>query len=164
MRDVDSIGGLAAECHALHRYLTDAPASPYALEKYEAAHQEVSTLDAPLAPFDGWLLRAGFSQPLLMKLVQSYATVLAPTARIRQKAVLLLAILECSGDSMHVVQRSTPQSLAALLGRSALALFGFGLRLAGAIVVIAPVHVLTALRARFLPAQPLTRAVVGERP
>lgn len=148
MSEQRSPQNLPAECALLYGYLVGRQPSSYVVEKYCVAHHYVAALEEPAGSFDRFLLRAALLHPLLLRLVQAYARIFAPTALARKKAVLMLAIVECSAPAHAVTQRARPQSRIGALTAAcfATALFGFELLLGA--LLLAPIHVVAAAIAR----------------
>jgi hypothetical protein len=86
-------GKLVLECATFTRHLVGSAPTHYVTRKYEEAHSRLPAL-SPATPFDTWLVRLARGGPWRTRLADAYAAVFAPTSAVRQKLVLLLAILE----------------------------------------------------------------------
>jgi len=88
---------LAHECAVFCRYLVAQSPTAYVVEVYGDAHRRVARLqEAAPGSFDRWLTQTASKHPMLTKLADAYTAVFFRRALIREKWVLLLAILETS--------------------------------------------------------------------
>jgi hypothetical protein len=131
---------LTRECAMLHRYLVGGAPSAYAAGKYVAAHDQLPALREAAGWFDRLLLGAALVHPLFMRLVQVYARIFAPTALVRKKAVLLLAIIECCAPSLTSIQAPRTRAPLIAIAASTVIVAGFALELLFAALVFGPVH------------------------
>jgi hypothetical protein len=127
---------LESECRVFTEYLLGCVAPPYTLLKYKDAHQTSPVFSAGNR-FDQFLVHVAGKHPALTRVADSYARLLAPQALLRKKLILLLAILETSAPTCHVldsVDGGSNLTLAfRLLGKAAT--FGFSAA-AGAILFL----------------------------
>jgi NADH dehydrogenase len=87
----------ARECDVFTRYLLGVPPTPGVTAKYADAHVVMPALaSGPATAFDDWLLRIASAHPRLTRLCDAYASAFYRRAYLRQKLVVLLAILETS--------------------------------------------------------------------
>jgi hypothetical protein len=136
--------GLERECDSFARYLTGAPATAYAREKYRRGHSAMPASSNP-ARIDRISVALGRSGGLLLRSCDAYSRWFRPTGLLRQKLVLLLAILENSPPThvqLNEGETGSPGRLVAALAAHGL-LFA-GCLLAG-VLVLGPVHLATAL-------------------
>ena len=149
--DADDIsaGPLERECERFTQYLTGGKPDHYVKKKYTEGH-EATKLGKGGNHFDTLLIKIATRNTLFTKLSDVYTRVFYRNAVVRQKLVLLLAILE--GYSMtcayidSVSESSKPVIYRKLLAKA----FQFALLLFVSAVAIAPFHALTHLpRRRF---------------
>jgi hypothetical protein len=95
---------LAEECRVFTRYLVGSQPTTYVVDQYVKAHH-VSRKLSPADVFDQRLVAVAARRPLFARLVDSYARIFAPSSLLRQKLVLLLAILETAPPTCHVIDR-----------------------------------------------------------
>jgi NADH dehydrogenase len=100
---------LAHECRALATHLTGQQPPPYVVEKYRDAHARLARLQESWG-FDRILLRLAIGHPLLARLVDAYTAVFARRALVRQKWVLLLALLETTASTAAYFDRPDRRS------------------------------------------------------
>lgn len=130
--------GLAREAEVFARYLADAPATPYVVERYAAGHV---ALPAAAAAGDDVVLFAATIHPALTRVADAYARVFAPRSLLRHKLVLLLAILE-SSPGTHQAFALRPASPVGVVLRLAASGAAFALSLVVGVVLIGPRHLL----------------------
>ena len=109
---------LERECWVFTEYLLGCAAHAYAIRKYAEAHQ-VSDVFSAGNRFDFFLVRAARIHWAIAKLADGYARMFAPRALLRRKLVLLLAILETSAPSCHLIDSVEGGNRLALLVRLA---------------------------------------------
>jgi NADH dehydrogenase len=130
---------LAHECRALARHLVGQEPPPYVVDKYRDAHARLARLQE-VSGFDRSLVRLAIGHPLLARLVDAYTGVFARRALVRQKWVLLLALLETTGSTAVHLDRPDHGSLV----RLALSALGAGAAymafLALALTTMLPLH------------------------
>lgn len=84
---------LVKECGVFTRHISGRTATPQVAEQYAAAHQVLSGME----PSDGherWLLRVARLGPAACRIADAWARLASPRGALRQKLVVLLAILE----------------------------------------------------------------------
>jgi hypothetical protein len=136
---------LDRECSTLHRYLAGRRPDEYVCAQYREAHSHLEILQTSAGWFDDFLAKIGFISPVLMHLVQSYSRIMHPDARVRRKAVLLLAIMECSPGALDVVQHAGPTGKLASFARAGAAVAGFAISFLLSLVLLGPIHLGAAL-------------------
>lgn len=93
---------LARECATFTRFLIGCQPDAYVQEKYSQAHQ-VSDAYSAGDRFETILTRFATAGPILTRIADAYARLFAPRCKLRNKLVLLLAILEtCAPYYRHV--------------------------------------------------------------
>ena len=107
---------LERECQVFTQLLLGCAAHAYVVRKYVEAHHITAAFTSGTR-FDLFLLWAARTHWLIAKLADGYARLFARTALLRKKLVLLLAILETSPPSCHVMDASIGGSKAALAVR-----------------------------------------------
>lgn len=136
---------LDRECDVLCRYLTGHDASPYLRSRYLAGHEALFASLPDGAMVDRALLAVACRGRMLAALSDAYAAAFRRRSVLRCKLVLLLALLE--NDAAHHERYDT----GAVDGRlPALLKLGFtgvwwGVRLAAAAMLFAPVQLAAAL-------------------
>jgi hypothetical protein len=147
--DSDS-GAIRAEADVFCRYLVGASASSYVVEKY-ASGQKVLPGDGPRSsrdPFGERLVRFALRGRMHTQLADTYARFFAPYGLLRQKLVLMLAILENSPG----IGRNLNSSLSATRFRICVALLqealGTAMSLAVAVLVLGPLQLYGELERR----------------
>ena len=136
---------LDRECTTLHQYLASRQPDEYVCAQYREAHSELEILQTSAGWFDDFLVKSGFISPVFMHLVQSYSRIMQPHARVRRKAVLLLAIMECSPGVLDVVQHAGPTGKLGSLARAGAAVAGFAISFLVSLVLLAPIHLVAAM-------------------
>jgi hypothetical protein len=145
MPDVTGAADLNLECVRFARYLTKQAVTPYVLDKYRDAHARHPRLDAATAPrFDRLLVAVARAHGLGAWLVDTYTAVFLKPAIIRQKWVLLVAILESTAPTSAIFDAPDSGTRGALFlwlaGRGAAFAFGLGL----SAIIFLPVHLIFA--------------------
>jgi hypothetical protein len=99
---------LQRECDVLCRYLIGTAATPYVSTNYVEFHNR-----GRFKPnrFDQLLIRIASAGPLLARFADTYASRFARRAILRQKLVLLLALLESATPSSEYVDTPRGRSL-----------------------------------------------------
>jgi len=91
----DIVTTLENECIAFSRYLLKQNPSRYVIDKYCAAHTNDSFLGVSNpSDFDRFLLRISSTHPALAKLVDCHTSIFLKSSPVRQKWILILAIME----------------------------------------------------------------------
>jgi nucleoside-diphosphate-sugar epimerase len=145
---------IECECRILTRYLLDCEPRDYVTQKYVAAHQ-VSTAFAGGTRFDFFLIRAASTHPMITKLVDAYARLFYPTALVRKKLVLLLAILETCAPSCHLIDAVERSSRPTLFARLCLSGFASIASVIAASILFVPARIMFAVFERKSPAAPV---------
>ncbi len=138
---------LARECSVFARYLTGKDPGAYLLGWYAHAHS-AHPVFAPQTAFDRFLLRAAGTSPALALLADSYASFFARQSTLRKKLILVLGILESLPPEAGFDERIEESSPAAAVLRIGARGMMFALRLALAVIVFMPFHLLLSLRAQ----------------
>jgi hypothetical protein len=128
---------LERECQVFTHLLLGCAAHPYAVRKYVEAHH-ISAVFSSGTRFDLFLLWAARIHWSIAKLADGYARLFARTALLRKKLVLLLAILETSSPSCHLLDSSVGGSTVALAARLLLRTSLFMIGLIAGIAVFLP--------------------------
>jgi len=132
---------LERECHVLARYLGGRAPSRYVVERYLRAH-ETGVLEAQPRGFDRTLVRFAGAHPLAARIADAHARLFAPRSALRDKLVLLLALLETSAPSHRRIDDVAPGGLAGTV--VALGFHGlvFALCLAAGLLLLGPARLL----------------------
>jgi hypothetical protein len=96
---------LKRECRTLGSYLIGTTPDAYVVAKYARAHA-VSPVYSSTDRFELLLVRLAGANRSLARIVDAYAAVLAPTALVRRKLILLLAILETCAPSSQIIDQT----------------------------------------------------------
>jgi hypothetical protein len=134
---------MEAECKVFTRYLLGCQPAPYVVRKYADAHK-VSPAFSQGSRFDDFLVRVASVHPMLTKLADSHARMFVATGLLRKKLVLLLAILETSGPSYHLMDATDRGGKAALLARLLVRGAFFGLNVIAGAIVFLPMRMIFA--------------------
>ena len=137
----DREDGLDAECRVFVRHILGCDAAPYVLEKYTDAHR-VSAAYSTGSRFDMFLVRVAARNTFFAKLVDSYASVLAPVSLVRRKLVLILAILETAAPSCSVIDDVDGSSVAVQFARLCVRGVGSVLGLLVGVLVFTPARMI----------------------
>jgi len=130
---------LARETDVFARYLIGAPAGACAAERYAAGHAGLP----PTCPAAGRVLvGVAAVHPLLTRIADAYARLLAPRSLLRHKLVLLLAILESSAGS-HAAFAPRPGSPLGVVFRLAATGAVFAVCLVAGIILLGPLHLIS---------------------
>jgi hypothetical protein len=137
--------GLARECRIFTEYLTGREPTAYVQEKYECGHQSLPR--GRPDRFDASLMKLARRGGLALAVSDAYTQFFRPTGVLRQKLVLLLAILENS-PAFHAYLNSADDagrlSVVLRLGFRGVA---FLLTLLIGIVLLGPTHLILGDRA-----------------
>jgi hypothetical protein len=134
---------LEAECRVFTMHLLGCLPDPYVIRKYVDAHK-VSPAFSGGNRFDDLLVRVAAERPALTKLADSYARIFTPTGLLRKKLVLLLAILETSGPSYHLIDASAKGGQVVLMFQLLIKGILFGLNLIAGAIVFLPMQMIFA--------------------
>lgn len=136
---------LARECDIFCRYFAGQPATSFVAQKYTEAHARDRRYE-PQNAFDRILLGWAAASPLAAQWCDSYACLFARGSLLRKKLVLLAAILESSapehGFDEQIQDVRAAEVILRMAGRGML----LAVRLAVALLFIAPVHFVCAVR------------------
>jgi hypothetical protein len=139
-------GGLARECRAFCRYLVHQEPSDYVIGWYQAGHRSIPFGRGPGPDrFDRILLTMACQGGPLTRIADAYARVLRPRSALRQKLVLLLAIVENCPPAHGYLNSAQVGSKAGLLLVMAAAGGGFLGALLIGMLLVGPVHLGCAL-------------------
>ncbi len=137
---------LRREANTFTRYLLSRAPSDYVVDKYHQGHRVIPYLNgAENLPIDALLLKVARRGVLPAWIADTYARIFRQSGPLRQKLVLLAAILE-SSPSFHSDMGGSKDTkrLYVFLGLVVLGL-GFAVRLPVAMLVFGPAHLLGAL-------------------
>jgi len=134
---------MKSECVVFTRYLLGCPAQPYVVQKYTDAHR-VSAVFSTGSRFDDLLVRVASVHPALTRLADSHARMFVPTGLLRKKLVLLLAILETSAPSCHLIDAVDRGGKAVLLFRLFVKGMAFVLNVLVGAVLFLPLQMILA--------------------
>lgn len=141
--------GAAAECRALSRYLAGVEPTAVIEAAYARAHARMPAAQAGAADaLDSLLLRAALLHPLLTRLADGYARFARPTGLLRQKLVLVCAILESSPPAHRWFDTARSGPVAVAAGRVMLAGTASVLALAAGALLFAGPHLILAAAGR----------------
>lgn len=134
---------LRRECQTFTRYLLGTDPTEYICAQYERAHAARGETRAP-ASFDRALVQAAGKHPWLARLADSYAVVFRRRGTLRQKLVLLLAILESTKPTAAVLDAADGAVATILSGAVRGCLFPIWL-LVG-LIIFTPVRLMSSIR------------------
>lgn len=129
------------ECDVFCRYLVGATASPYVREKYLAA-QDSLPAHTRIHLVDRALLRVARLGTGFTALADTYAAILRRRSPLRCRLVLAVAILENAAETHALVDTAIEGSRAAAAFDVVVTGLWWTARLAVAVVVFAPIHLL----------------------
>ena len=136
---------LEDEAHAFSLALIGAAPDAYVAAQYARAHQNLPL--QPATPFDRVLLALAARGPWALRAADGYARIFAPTSALRRKLCVLVAILESASPSdAAFASAETPR--AAVVVQLLLTGVGFALLLGAGVIVLAPIHLASRLKAR----------------
>ena len=132
---------LDRECRVFHRYLAACDPDAYVLTKYREGHRAPHWIQRTVPDrFDALLLNRAVRGPFMARLADAYACFFFRRAVLRQKLVLLLAIVESRTPAFGALenppQRNAAGPFIALAFRGA----AFSGLLACAVATFAPAH------------------------
>jgi len=134
---------MESECQVFTRYLLGCSPQSYVVKKYTDAHR-VAAVFSKGSRFDELLVRAARVHPALTRLADSHARMFAPTGLLRKKLVLLLAILETSAPSCHLIDAVDGGGKVALLARLFVKGIAFAFSVIAGAILFLPLQILTA--------------------
>ena len=138
---------LERECRVYARYLSGQAPSRYLTEKYQDFHQKIG-LPGKIGPFDRFLVSASARGPVWTRLADSYASICLKNSTLRQKLVLMLALLECAPPTFEKLDHVPAGGWTGAVLRLALSGAGYALTAAIAALLFTPVRVWMAARGR----------------
>ena len=137
---------LAEECRVFTRYLAGRAADEYIRVHYERGHARIPYLQSgALTGVDRTMLRVARLNPTLTRAADIYSRFFRPTGALRQKLVLLYAVLENSPETHAWFNSGAVGGPVALLGGLVLNGLASGASLLLGIVVIGPLHLAARL-------------------
>jgi nucleoside-diphosphate-sugar epimerase len=114
---VDAAGDtLERECRVFTKHLIDETATAYVVRKYSEAHAALPALSGG-DKFDAFLVRVASRHHWGARLADSYARLFLPHTRLRQKLVVLLAVLETCPPSFQKIDASVGGSRSRAIAR-----------------------------------------------
>ncbi|TFG52431.1 MAG: hypothetical protein E4H37_05990 [Gemmatimonadales bacterium] len=138
---------LRREANIFTRYLLSRAPSDYVVDKYHQGHRVIPYLNgAGALPIDTLLVKVARRGVLSAWIADSYARIFRRSGPLRQKLVLLAAILESSPSFHSDMGGSTHANRLHVLVRLVVLGLGFAVRLPVAVLVFGPMHLLGALR------------------
>jgi hypothetical protein len=102
--------GLERECRVFARYLSGQEPSRYLIEKYLDFHQKIGVRGGT-ARFDRFLVSAAVRGPYWTRLADSYGTIFRRNSVLREKLVVVLALVECAPPAFETLDRVPPGGL-----------------------------------------------------
>lgn len=145
---------LDRECDVFCRYLTGRPAADYIREKYRAFHASPAAAELNAGRFDRTLVAVAARHPLAARFADAYGAAVRPGGALRQKLVLLVAVLEsCAPADLRIDEPSARPGVRVWLALAAAVAGGVATLLAAA-VVFAPWHAVVLLSRRPEPVCP----------
>ncbi|HYN08773.1 MAG TPA: hypothetical protein VES67_15440 [Vicinamibacterales bacterium] len=149
MADLAANAELNLECVRFARYLTQQAVSTYVLGKYRDAHARRPHLSTGTARrFDRLLVVVARTGGLGAWLVDAYTAVFFKRAVVRQKWVLLVAILESTAPTAAIFDVPDTENRVALFVRLAGRGMAFALGLGLSTVMFLPLQLLLAATSR----------------
>jgi nucleoside-diphosphate-sugar epimerase len=130
---------LTQECRALTMHLVGHEPPPYVVDRYGDAHARLTRLRGGSA-FDRILVELAVRHPFLARLADAYTAVFARRALVRQKWVLLLALLETTGSTAGHLDRPDHRSPVRLALSALTVAAGSAASFAFSLVTILPLH------------------------
>jgi len=103
--------GLERECRVFAHYLTGREPSRYIIEKYLDFHQKIGVRGGE-ARFDRFLVSSAARGPYWTRMADSYGTLFRKNSILREKLVVVLALLECAPPTFEGLDRVPPGGLA----------------------------------------------------
>jgi hypothetical protein len=137
---------LEKECRTFCRYLTGDEPTAYILRKYRSGQESIPFRSRnPGSPFETLLVVFAGKGTVRARMGDAYARIFLAEGLLRQKLVLLLAILETSPTTYPPLTRGG-RGLARAIRDITISLAGFGLSFLGALLVLGPMHILRRSR------------------
>jgi nucleoside-diphosphate-sugar epimerase len=159
MRNVDSMleqvvpararsilaSALEQECTAFSQYLLNQTPSRYVVDKYCEAHAKSFLESCRTNPFDRLLLSLAIAHPSLSKLVDCYTGIFLKSATVRNKWILLLAIMESCAPSHEYFDTPDSSNRSLLFARMIWQGILFAICLGLSTIVFTPLRLIIAL-------------------
>ena len=139
--------GLERECRVFARYLTGQEPSGYIIEKYQDFHQKIGVRGGA-ARFDRFLVSTAACGPYWTRLADSYGTMFRRNSVLREKLVVVLALLECSPPAFETLDHVPPGGLAGAGLRLILGGMNYALALLIGSLLFSPVRLWMAIGER----------------
>lgn len=96
---------LRRECILMSRYMIGQQPSDYVIEKYIEAHRYSEMVDGSnQKPFERFLLQIATRNVFLLKVVDAYSAIFNPSSVLRNKLILLVAIMESCAPSYRAFE------------------------------------------------------------
>ena len=130
---------LEREAAVFTRYLTGMPADAYIVRRYAHAHSAIEAL-SPRTAVDRLLVGWARRGRIAARMADAYARFFAPAGALRQKMVLLFALLESRAPHHRVFEVQRPRHPAVTVAGLFLAGVGGALALVAGVVVLGPPH------------------------
>jgi hypothetical protein len=128
---------LAAECGVFTAYLLGGPAPHDVVAAYTRAHALGVIGTTPASMLDRAALATARRGPVLARAADAFVAFAARGGLLRQKVVLLVAILESRGDTADRIDTAQPGSIAGFFAEAAVrGLFTLSLAAAAAVVIV----------------------------
>ena len=137
---------LERECQSYTRYLIGQAPTRYMIEKYQDFHQKMGAANS--GRFERFLVSASARGPLWARLADSYATVWRKNSSVRQKLVLMLALIECAPPGFEYLDRCPGGGLPGITLRLGLGAMSYACSLFAATALFAPIHLWMTVRER----------------
>jgi hypothetical protein len=140
------VGALHREGHVFARYLAGVTPTAYMLRAYERGHAAIPFRQGPPPDaVDRLLLRAASLGTVTARFSDMYARFFRPTGVLRQKLVLMCAVLENSPDTHAWFNSAATGGGATVVGRLLLTGGAAALTLVAAVVLLGPLHLVLLL-------------------
>ena len=139
--------GLEQECRVFARYLTGQDPSRYIIEKYQDFHQKIGVRGGS-ARFDRFLVSTAARGPYWTRLADSYGTLFRRNSVLREKLVIVLALLECAPPASETLDRVPAGGLTGALLRMAVGGMSYALALSIGGLLFSPVRLWMAIGER----------------
>lgn len=134
------VSALDSECRVFCRYLIGKEPNDYVRRKYRVAHETSSLVRGSSPSSDPMLVKIARGNPAATRVIDAYARVFRPSALVRKKLVLLVAILESCAPSHSDLDSPDSASIPWLFLKSIERSLTFALLVVVASVVILPLE------------------------
>jgi hypothetical protein len=138
---------LERECLIFARYLTGQAPSRYIVEKYLDFHQKIG-VRGDSTRFDRFLVSTAVRGPYWTRLADSYGTVFRRNSVLRERLVVVLALLECAPPAFETLDGVPSGGLAGAGLRLVLGGMNYALALLIGSLLFSPVRLWMAVRGR----------------